>query len=142
LKNNMQTEIKIKDKTYRIDIAEMEEDLLRVKVNNRNYFFTKNKSGELISVDPNLYAAGAVSEENGIIYEALAEKEIKSPIAGVISSVDVKKGSKVKSGQKVATLIAMKMENEIIAETAGIIKEVRVKEKQFVNSGEILITLE
>ena len=138
----MQTEIKIKDKIYRIDIAEMEEDLLRVKVNNRNYFFAKKKSGELISVNPGLYAAGAVSEENGIVYEALAEKEIKSPIAGVISGIDVKKGSKVKSGQKVATLIAMKMENEIIVETTGVVKEVKIKEKQFVNSNEILIILE
>jgi len=138
----MQTEIKIKNKIYRIDINEMAEGLLKVKINNRNYFFAKNKSGELASVDPKLYANGVESEENGIIYDGLAEKEIKSPIAGIISSIYVKKGSKIKSGQKIATLIAMKMENEIIAETVGVVKEVKVKEKQFVNSNEILIILE
>jgi len=138
----MQTEIKIKNKNYHIDIAEMAEGLLKVKVNNRNYFFAKNKSGELVSVDPKLYANGVELEENGFVYDGLAEKEIKSPIAGIISSIDVKKGSKVKSGQRVATLIAMKMENEIIVETAGVVKEVKIKEKQFVNSNEILIILE
>jgi biotin carboxyl carrier protein len=138
----METEIKIKDKTYRIEIFEMEKGLLKVKINDEYYFFTKNKLGELVSVDPQSKVIGTDLEENGVLLEGLFEKEIRSPIAGVISSIDVKKGEEVKLGRKVATLIAMKMENEIISETTGIVKEIKVKEKQFVNSGEILISLD
>ena len=138
----MQTEIKIKDKTYKIEIFETEKGLLRVKINSEDYFFTKNKLGELISVQPKSKITEIDQGENGVVLDGLNEKEIRSPIAGIISTIDVKKGEEVKLGQKVITLIAMKMENEIIAETSGIVKEVKVKDNQFVNSGEILILLD
>ncbi|MCX6760941.1 MAG: acetyl-CoA carboxylase biotin carboxyl carrier protein subunit [Candidatus Nealsonbacteria bacterium] len=138
----MQTEIKIKDKIYKIEIFEMEKGLLKVNINKEDYFFTKNKLGELISVQPKSKIPEIDQEENGIVLDGLNEREIRSPIAGIISTIDVKKGGEVKLGQKVVTLIAMKMENEIIAEASGIVKEVKVKESQFVNSGEILILLD
>jgi biotin carboxyl carrier protein len=138
----METEIKIGDKNYRIQISEMEKGLLKVEVNDEEYFFTQNKLGELVSVNPQSKALDLKIEENGISLEGLAGKEIRSPIAGVVSTINVKKGEEVKLGQTVLTLIAMKMENEIITETAGTVKEIKVKESQFVNSGEILILLE
>ena len=76
-----------------------------------------------------------------LISSTLKEKEIKSPIAGVISSIYVKKDDPIRTGQKVATLIAMKMENEIVAETAGVVKEVKAKENQTVKTGDTLIIL-
>jgi len=63
-------------------------------------------------------------------------------LAGIVSSIAVKIGETVKPGGKVATLIAMKMENEIVSEGYGKIKEIKVKENQFVNNGDILIILE
>lgn len=138
----MQTEIKIKDKIYKIEIFETEKGLIRVKINGEDYFFTKNKLGELISVQSESKTLTVDQEENGVVLEGLNEKEIKSPIAGIISTIDVKKGEEIKLGQKVITLIAMKMENEIVAETSGIVKEIKVKDSQFVNSGEVLILLD
>lgn len=138
----MQTEIKIKDKIYKIEILEMEKGLIRVKVNREDYYFTKNKLGELVSVQPKSKKAAPELEDNGIVLDGLNEREIRSPIAGIVSTIDVKKGEEIKLGQKVATLIAMKMENEIVAETSGMVKEIKVKDNQFVNSGEILILLD
>ena len=134
----MKTDIQIGDKVYQIEISEPQENLLKVMVNDKEYFFTKNELGELSSIEdfhPSL-------KETEIIPKGRTEREIKSPLAGVISAIMVKKGEKIKPGQKVVTLIAMKMENEIISEGYGKIKEVKVKEDQFVNSGDILITLE
>ena len=134
----MRTSIKIGDKIYQIEILEIGDGSLKVLVNNKEYFFTKNELGELVSVEdfqPSL-------KESEIISGGRIEKEIKSPLAGVISSITVKKGEEIKPGQKVVTLISMKMENEIISEGYGKIKEVKVKENQFVNSGDILIVLE
>jgi acetyl-CoA/propionyl-CoA carboxylase biotin carboxyl carrier protein len=63
-------------------------------------------------------------------------------LAGTVSSVAVKIGEALKPGQRVVTLIAMKMENEIVSEGYGKIKEIKVKENQSVDSGDTLIILE
>ncbi len=135
----MKTEIKIGDRVYQIEISEPQENLLKVRVNDKDYFFIKNEFGELSLIEDFKPTEGEYSE---IILEGLAEKEIKSPIPGTISSLYVKIGEKVKPGQKVITLISMKMENEIISESYGKIKEIKVKEGQFVNSGDTLMILE
>ena len=150
----MKIRIKIGDKIYQIEILETE-DGLKVSVNNKEYFFTKNELRELVSIEdfqPSLKENEIISEEiifeekeekeEEIITKEREEKEIRSPLAGVISSITVKKGEEIKPGQKVVTLIAMKMENEIISERSGKIKEIKVKENQFVNKGDTLIVLE
>ncbi len=137
----MKTKIKIGDKSYQVEISELKKDLVKVRVEDTDFFFSKNEFGEIIPVEAQDERLKTLAEENGVYLETLAEKEIKSPIAGTLSTVEVKKGDNLKPGQKVATLIAMKMENEIIAETVGEVKEIKVKEGQFVNAGDILIVL-
>lgn len=115
---------------------------MKVKVNGKEYFFDKNELGEPVFADPYAKDLGATTEENGIISRGRIEKEIKSPLAGTVSSIAVKVGETIKPGKKVATLIAMKMENEIVSEGYGKIKEIKVKENQAVDSGDTLIILE
>jgi len=134
----MKTEIKIGDRVYHIEILEIKKDLVKVVVNDKEYFFTKSQLGELSFVED----FKSSQKETEIISEARIEKEIRSPLAGVISGIAVKKGETIKPGQKVITIIAMKMENEIISESYGKVKEIKVKEDQFVNSGDVLIILE
>ena len=138
----MKTEIKIGEKIYQIEILELEENLLKVMVNQKDYFFTKNEFGGIIPVEKESIDFGVLTKESEVIWETLAEKEIKSPIAGTISAIYVKEGDKIRPNQKVATLISMKMENEIISETSGVVKEIKVKENQFVKSNDVLIVLE
>jgi len=138
----MQTTIKIGDRIYQIEISETGENLLKVKVNGKEYFFTKDELGESDLAGFYSKDLDVATKENGIISRERIEKEIKSPLAGIVSSIAVKIGETVKPGGKVATLIAMKMENEIVSEGYGKIKEIKVKENQFVNNGDILIILE
>jgi acetyl-CoA carboxylase biotin carboxyl carrier protein len=137
----MKTKIKIRGKVYQVEISEIKKDLIKVRVDDKIYFFTKNKFGELIPADTRTKDFGVLVEEAEVLWETLAEKEIRSPIAGIISSIDVKKDQALKPGQRVATLIAMKMENEIISEISGIVKEIKVRENQFVDTGEVLVLL-
>jgi biotin carboxyl carrier protein len=137
----MKTKIKIGDKSYQVEISELKEDLVKVRVGDADFFFSKNEFGEVVPVEDQDERLKTLTEENGVYLETLTEKEIKSPIAGTLSSIEIKRGDNLKPGQKVATLIAMKMENEIIAETLGEVKEIKVKEGQFVNAGDILIVL-
>jgi len=138
----METEIKIGDKVYQIEISEIQEGFLKVRINEKDYFFSQNEFGEIVPIErENLLSLQSLKGEE-VLLEILGEKEIKSPIAGVISSIDVKEGEEVKPGKKLATLIAMKMENEIISENYGKVKKIKVRTNQSVNAGNILIILD
>ncbi|MEI7431892.1 MAG: biotin/lipoyl-containing protein [Betaproteobacteria bacterium] len=65
---------------------------------------------------------------------------IKAPMPGVILEVSVKAGDKVKRGQKVAILDAMKMQNVIGAPKDGTIGDICVAAGQSVGHGEVLVT--
>lgn len=68
-------------------------------------------------------------------------KEVKSPLPGVIVSVNVAVGDTVKTGQVVAILEAMKMENEIQAESDGIITSVKVAKGDSILEGASIVTI-
>ena len=67
---------------------------------------------------------------------------VTSPLPGTIYDIKVKKGDKVKGGQPLIKLVAMKMENEITAKKAGTVKEIKVKKNDTVNKGDVLIIID
>ena len=139
----MKTKIKIGEKYYQVDVSEINRDFLKVRVDDKDLFFKENEFQELIPVDEKELASGSEGwKTEAVLWDSRAGKEIKSPLTGTISGIDIKKGDKVKPGQKLMTLIAMKMENEIVAETAGVVKEIKAEAGKLVNSGDILVKLE
>ena len=54
-------------------------------------------------------------------------KYLLAPMPGMIVSVNVKEGQKIKSGENILILEAMKMENMIIADKDKKIKKINVK---------------
>ena len=70
------------------------------------------------------------------------EKELKSPMPGLVVSIEVQSGDQVKSGQSLVIVEAMKMENELKAKFDAKIKEVKVKPGQTVEKDETLIVFE
>ncbi|MDW7680782.1 MAG: acetyl-CoA carboxylase biotin carboxyl carrier protein subunit, partial [bacterium] len=69
-------------------------------------------------------------------------KEIIAPMPGLVVSIDVSVGQKIKTGQGLLVFEAMKMENEIRAPFDGVVKEIFVSEKAPVEKGQKLILLE
>jgi len=67
------------------------------------------------------------------------EGGIKSNMQGTILSIKVKKGEKVKKGDVIATIEAMKMEQEIKTEANGEIKDIFIKEGDSVASGDTIM---
>lgn len=65
--------------------------------------------------------------------------EITTPIPGQIMSIHVNKGDKVRKGQKLLVLEAMKLENIISATSDGTVNDILVKEGEVVNQGQTLI---
>jgi biotin carboxyl carrier protein len=66
---------------------------------------------------------------------------VKAPIAGKVVKLLVESGQVVESGQSVAVLEAMKMENEIRADRGGEVAAVHVRPGQSVDTLEPLVTL-
>lgn len=70
-----------------------------------------------------------------------ADKAVRSPMPGTILKMLVKQGDKVKNGQVLLVLEAMKMENEIPAPCDGTITSIAVKEGSSVDTGDAMITI-
>lgn len=68
-------------------------------------------------------------------------KPINSPLPGVIVGIKVKVGDKVKAGQVVAMLEAMKMENEIQSEYDGVVVSVNVSQGDSILEGAPIVTI-
>ncbi|WP_395644471.1 acetyl-CoA carboxylase biotin carboxylase subunit [Terricaulis sp.] len=82
------------------------------------------------------------------LYKKIPEKQkadtsklIVSPMPGLVISVDAKAGQEVKSGEGVAVVEAMKMQNIIRAERDGVVAKVNVAAGASVAADEVMIEL-
>mgnify|MGYP006275560161 CR=1 FL=1 len=70
------------------------------------------------------------------------KSHINAPISGTIKELKKNIGDRVKAGQTVAILEAMKMYNNIDAHREGRIKEIKIKEGDLVAKNDILMIIE
>jgi biotin carboxyl carrier protein len=70
------------------------------------------------------------------------KRNIIAFIPGLIQTLHVKKGDRVKMGDNLLVLEAMKMRNDLKSPLDGKIKEIFIKEGSVVVKGELLIILE
>ena len=75
-------------------------------------------------------------------YQAKNPKHVIAFIPGKIKKINVKRGSKVKEGDKLLILEAMKMNNAIFAPMKGVIKEVYVTQGISVAKDALLVEFE
>lgn len=68
-------------------------------------------------------------------------KAMLAPMAGTILRILVKEGQRVKKGENLIVLEAMKMENEIVADEDGVVRRILVKENDSVESDQALLIL-
>lgn len=67
---------------------------------------------------------------------------IKAPIPGTVLDIKVSAGSKVKKGDVLFILEAMKMENEIMAPMDGTVVQIQAAKGSTVNTGDILAVIQ
>ena len=68
-------------------------------------------------------------------------KTMLAPMAGTVLRILVKEGQRVKKGENLIVLEAMKMENEIVADEDGVVRRILVKENDSVESDQALLIL-
>ena len=66
---------------------------------------------------------------------------LRSPLPGTILDVMVAEGDKVKAGQTLILLEAMKMENNIEADRDGVVEQIAVRKEDSVLEGDVLLTI-
>jgi biotin carboxyl carrier protein len=74
--------------------------------------------------------------------EARGPRPIRAPMPGLMVRVDVEVGDTVRSGQTVAIIEAMKMENDLKADTAAVVSRILVEPGEAVEKGTVLVELE
>lgn len=75
-------------------------------------------------------------------YKAPDKRIIYAFIPGVIEKLHIHQGSKVKEGDKLLVLEAMKMKNDVTAPFSGTVKILSVREGSRVAKGELLLEIE
>lgn len=137
---------KINGKNYCVDINGIEGKSASVNVNGVAYTVElEEEAAPAAAVSTPAAPAAAPAAQAAPAAPAAAPSGaasvVKSPLPGVIISIDVKEGQAVKKGQKVAVLEAMKMENEITADSDGTVAAILVQKGDSVLEGAELIKL-
>ena len=124
--------VKVDGKEYKVFVEETEEGKILVHCEGDIYEVETKKDVEQSAIE-RLHKKQAAEE---------GRLEITAPLPGMIYDVKVKQGMKIRQGQSLFTLIAMKMENDITAPRDGIVKEIKAKKSDNVNKGDVLAVLE
>ena len=94
-------------------------------------------------IDGTHYKTNLTSKfENRKKYIVPDAKKVISVIPGTVKKVFVKEGQKVKRGDNIMILEAMKMKNRIKSPRTGVIKIIKVKEGEKIAKGLLMIELE
>ena len=115
--------IKVNGKTYKVELEAIDE--------------VASKAAPATAVEaPKAEAAPAPAAQ---VTGAGEGQAVVSPIQGTVLDIKVKVGDKVKKGQTVCIVEAMKLENEVVSTADGIVSEVLVSKGASVASKAPLI---
>ncbi len=143
--------IEVDDKVYDLDLLMVENGVYSIISNNKSYnveliekedhrHFNVNtiyNSFEVEIIDAEAkYKQGRTTDEVDDI------RKIASPMPGKVVKINVKVGDKVKAGDTVIIVSAMKMESEYKVQKDRIVKEILIKEGDTVDGNQTLVVVE
>jgi biotin carboxyl carrier protein len=149
--------ILLKDKEYSYDYKFVSDNVMILRINNKNYIVKaeSNSEEELKGTEFDIDINSEVTKvlcksELDVLMEKFSKNrgdvkiktDITSPMPGSIVKINVSEGQKVKKGEVLLVLEAMKMENELKATSECVIQKIFVEEKKSVEKGQILMKLE
>jgi|MTBAKSStandDraft_2_1061841.scaffolds.fasta_scaffold04235_11 biotin carboxyl carrier protein len=144
--------LEINGKEYKVKVQEFGAEKARLSVNGTEYTVGLKDLGEPKALDirpaapPVKRASAAPAAKEGDSLrkpkEVVGSGHVTAPLPGLILEILVKEGDKVKAGEDVLIMEAMKMENEVQSPQEGTVKEIKVRRGDSVYEGDILIVLE
>lgn len=132
----------ISGNTYDVEIKQFEDNVARIEVNGTTYDVEvhtekkKTKTPTIIRSELPKTADKKIEKK-----ESGSSTSVVAPLPGSIIEIYVKSGDKVKKGDKLLMMEAMKMENNILAEKDGVVESVKVSAGTNVLQGDLLIEM-
>jgi glutaconyl-CoA decarboxylase len=138
-------EVSIDGQQYSVEIVRDDGRLALLKVDDQEYEVeaTNVSAAPTPGASPaetaSPTASAASSSPQGVV--GPGGLEIRAPMPGLVLQVTASVGQRVKDGDAVIRLEAMKMENDIQTHADGTVKEIRVAQGDEVQEGEVLMVL-
>lgn len=131
---------KVNDYLYLLKVGNKVYEITTTKLSNEKYSFLLNGHNFETTVRTTL-------KEKAVEYLQNKENlnhhdEVIAPMPGLIVSLKKKSGDKVKMGESLLTLEAMKMENDLRSPASGTIKKVNYKEGENVEKGAVILIID
>ncbi|MFT4073448.1 MAG: biotin/lipoyl-binding protein [Dysgonamonadaceae bacterium] len=129
-KDDSNAEVAVNGTNYNVELVSNEEEVTLV---------TRPAAKSSAAPAPQASAPKAAPTVSG---GGAGKKAIKSPLPGVVVSINVAIGDAVKKGQTVAILEAMKMENNIQAPADGVVASIGVNVGDSILEGVTILSLD
>lgn len=143
-----QYRFKINGNQYNVDINSVEGNIASVSVNGTSYQVELEDAPaapvQAVPVQTSVITPAAAPAQAAPAPKPAASgagKPVTSPLPGVIIAVKVNVGDSVKTGQEVAVLEAMKMENSIEAVQDGTVTAIHVAKGDSILEGAAIVTI-
>lgn len=139
-------DLKINGKEYNVDVKDFSATSAKVEVNGKSYDVEiKYQENEAPVIIPKITrrAAPVQTQQAAAPVQAPATggNSVNAPMPGLILKLLVKVGDTVTTGQKLAIMEAMKMENDINTQFAGTVSAISVREGDNVQENQSLIVI-
>ena len=128
---------------YTIFAEEVKPGLLKISVGDRMFkcVISEGEENKFVFIDGNVFKVKRI-ELTGQRKTSKKEGDLNSPISGTIVDVKIKVGDKVKKGDVIIVIEAMKMEYLIRAPYDGKVKKIFFKTKDQIEIGELSAEIE
>ena len=128
---------------YTVTATEIKQGQLKIKLGDRviKCVISEGEENKFVFIDGNIFKVKRI-ELTGQKKAEKKEGSLNSPISGSVVSVKTKEGTKVKKGDVIMVIEAMKMEYLIRAPYDGVVKKVNFKEKDQIEIGQITAEFE
>lgn len=122
--------VNINDKSYEVEVEQGKANII--------------KTTAIAAQAPIVQAApaAAVAPQTAAPSGNVSGEPVKSPMPGAILDVKASVGAKVKKGQLLFILEAMKMENEIFSSLDGVVSQIMVSKGSSVSTNDILMVIQ
>lgn len=128
---------------YTVQATEIKSGQLKIKIGDRiiKCVISEGEEDKFVFIDGNIFKVKRI-ELTGQKKAGRKEGGLNSPISGTVVSIKTKKGNRVKKGDVIMVIEAMKMEYLIRAPYNGIVKKVNFNEKDQIEIGQKTIDIE
>ncbi len=144
-------EAEVGGKKFKVEILNLSKNEITLSIDGKVFSFNFSFDDEVINLIDSIfnYECRVLNKFQELIdsYRSTyldrekSERILKSPMPGLITKILVKPGMKIKIGDKLLILEAMKMENEIRSDVEGTVEAILVNEGEAVEKGAELLKI-